>query len=241
MRTAVILGASGYTGRALTTLLAQRTSPASVTRVVAHIRPNSGQTESMRSLCEEVGATLHPVPWTADAMGAFLRDTTPTFLFACLGTTRRRAKEEEGATYERVDFGLTHMAMEAAAALPTPPRFVYLSAMGAGKPSRNPYMHARYRMEKALEESVLPWTIVRPAFVSGPDRTENRPMERAGAVLFDGLLNVAGALGGRRLQQRYRSIDATGLARAMIRLAESDHRDGACRVHLGDALQGGAE
>ena len=156
-------------------------------------------------------------------MAATLEALRPSHVFALLGTTRARAREEARATgretsYETVDYGLTMLLYTAIGA--ARPRFVYLSS--AGVPDREPgnaYLRARYRVERALREGDLPFTIARPSIITGPDRDDPRPAERAGAVVIDGALAVVGALGGRRLRARYRSTTNTQLAAALIRVA----------------------
>jgi uncharacterized protein YbjT (DUF2867 family) len=95
---------------------------------------------------------------------------------------------------------------------------VYLSVFGARVDAPR-YYAARWRAEEALRASGLAWTIVRPAFITGEDRPERRPLERALAALVDGGLVVAGALGARGLRARHRSLDATTLARGLLAAA----------------------
>ena len=115
------------------------------------------------------------------------------------------------------------------------PRFVYLSALGADAGSRNPYLAVRGRFEAELRAGPLPWTVVRPSFITGPDREESRPAERVGAAVVDALTAVAGALGARRFAGRYRSITGAALGRALVRLAGDPEAAG--RVIEGDALR----
>lgn len=191
----------------------------------------------MRALCTDSGATLDLTPFERSAFEEALRRHQPTFVFACLGTTRRRAANEEGANYETVDYGLTKLVMDACAALEKPPRFVYLSALGAGRPSSNPYMSVRYRVETELRASPLAWTIARPAFISGSDRAESRPMERFGAAAGDGLLRALSFVGGKRLEQKYASLDGATLAEGMLRAAIQDEERGESTVWEADALR----
>jgi hypothetical protein len=62
--------------------------------------------------------------------------------------------------------------------------------------------------------------------VTGPDRRESRPLERLAAGTADAFLGLVGALGARKLRDRYRSIDAEGLARALVTLALDHSEDG---------------
>ena len=64
--------------------------------------------------------------------------------------------------------------------------------------------------------SGLSYVIARPAFITGPDREEDRPLERVGAVVSDGALKLLSAVGGRSLHARFRSITSERLARALV-------------------------
>lgn len=211
---AFIGGATGYTGRALVPALR-----AHDVEVWAHVRPDSGRLDEHRTALADDGAQVDTTAWDEAAMTDRLRQLSPTLVFSLLGTTRGRAKSEgRGAleAYEAVDYGLTMLLYRATAAGAPDARFVYLSAAGLGENPKNPYMNVRWRVEQALQAGDTPYTIVRPSFITGPDR-EGRPAERAGAVVADGLLSVVGALGGRGLADRYKSLTASQLAEGLAR------------------------
>ncbi len=218
--TAWIAGATGYTGRSL--VAHARTTGR---RVHAHVRPDSPRlAEHRRRFEQELGAQVEVVAWDPDALQEALARVRPTEVYALLGTTKARAKAaaKAGAApadYAAVDVGLTLMLMHACLKADLRPRFVYLSALGASADASSAYMRARGQVEEALRASGLPTTIVRPSFISGPDRDEARPAERIGATLSDAFLGAIGALGGGRIRDRYRSIDAATLARALVDLA----------------------
>lgn len=214
---AFVAGATGYTGRAVVEALRARGI-----ETVAHVRPDSSRKAEFQARFGALGATVDHTPWEAEAIGETLRRVQPTLVFALLGTTRARARNEGMAAtqaYARVDYGLTKWLIDAASTCRPQPRFVYLSAAGVAADARGAYVAARARSEAALRGSELPWTIARPSFITGSDRDESRPLERVGAAVGDGLLAVAGLLGGRRLRERYRSTDATTLARGLVRVA----------------------
>jgi uncharacterized protein YbjT (DUF2867 family) len=220
---AFVAGATGYTGRAVVRALARQGA-----RVVAHVRPDSPRMDAWRDRFGSLGAEVDDTAWDADAMTRTLQGLAPTHVFALLGTTRARAKHEGmGATeaYEKIDYGLTALLVDAAAQCSVLPRFVYLSAAGVAQSSSNPYVRARWRAEQHLRESGLPWTIARPSFITGEDRDERRPLERLGATISDRMLSVAGALGARKLRDRYRSTDNTTLAEGLVRIALDPARE----------------
>ena len=236
---AFVAGATGYVGRELVRQLAGGGVP-----TVAHVRPDSPRLAEWRARFEAFGAAVDATPWDEEAMTATLAALRPATVFALLGTTRARgraaARRGGGAeSYETVDYALTMRLVRAAAAAAraggTAPRVVYLSAIGARADARNPYVAVRGRVERELGASGLPFTIVRPSFVTGPDREESRPAERLGARVLDALLAIPGALGARRLRDRWRSTTAAELAAALARVAADP--DAAGRVLHGEALR----
>jgi uncharacterized protein YbjT (DUF2867 family) len=153
----------------------------------------------------------------------------PTHVFSLLGTTRARADRDTGSavpeTYEAVDYGLSKLLLDAAATLPTPPTFVYLSAQGVRERGGNEYFAVRRRMEASLKASGLPWIAARPAFISGGDRLDRRPMERVFAITIDLVLGAVSAFGLRRWADQWRSISGPSLGEGLVRaVADGDRR-----------------
>ena len=218
MKKAFIAGATGYTGREVVRVLTEKKVEA-----VAHLRPDSARLEEWKERFDRLGVRMETTPWESEAMAAALAGLRPDLVFCVLGTTKARGRGSASRgiveNYETVDFGLTAMVIDAAAKLDEKPLLVYLSAMGVKEKSRSPYFRARWKAENKLRQSGLPYIIVRPTFISGPDRVERRIMERVGATTWDGALALTGAIGFSRLQSRYRSINARALANAMVRLA----------------------
>lgn len=234
MPTAFVTGATGYTGREVVRVLRESRIP-----TVAHVRPDSPRLAEWRARFGALGAEIDTTPWDAQAMAATLARVRPAIVFALLGTTRRRAREAAGRgtseSYASVDHGLTRLLLEAAVTSAAHPRFVYLSSAGVREGTRNAYLDARARVERALRASGLPFVIARPAIVTGPDRDEQRPLERAAALAADAALGLAARLGARRLAARWRSINGAALAAALVRLALDPAAGG--RVHEADALR----
>jgi uncharacterized protein YbjT (DUF2867 family) len=235
MAVAFVAGATGYVGREVVRLLCE-----AGVRAVAHVRPDSPRLEEWRARFGQWGAEVDTTPWEPDAMEKTLAALAPGAVFCLIGTTRARARladaqgrDAAAESYDAVDFGLTDLLVKAAAGTRT--RFVYLSALGVSPQARTAYGKARYQAEQAVLRSGLPCIIARPAFISGPDRDERRTAERVGAVLFDGLLRPLRWLGAAGAEARYRSIDATRLARALVRLALQE--DATSRTVEADELQ----
>lgn len=213
----LIIGASGYTGQALV-----RLATAAGHAVIAHLRPDSPHLAAHRAAFTELGATVAIEPWEKGAITDLVARAQPNLVFALLGTTaaRARAAARAGlppADYAAVDSGLTLLLLEAVLAAAPSARFVYLSSAGAGGTLRNAYLDARAQVEAALAASELAWTVARPSFITGPDRDDQRLGERVGAAVLDGLGGLLGAVGAGSLVAGWRSIDATHLARALLR------------------------
>jgi NADH dehydrogenase len=76
--------------------------------------------------------------------------------------------EEHGdATFDRViRQGTEHVVAEARRA--GVDHFILMSAMGVRDDPRYPYFYSKYRAEKSVEQSELPWTVFRPSIIFGP-------------------------------------------------------------------------
>jgi uncharacterized protein YbjT (DUF2867 family) len=226
MTIAFVAGATGYTGRSVVAELR-----AQGMATVAHVRPDSPSLEQWRERFGALGAEVDTTPWDCPAMTEALRRRRVNLVFALLGTTRRRARASRAvggpeADYEAVDYRLTAILYAAATGVRPTPRFIYLSSLGAREDTPNDYLRVRGRVERLLREGNLPFTIVRPSFITGSDRDEPRPGERIAATLLDGVLAVAGAAGLIRLRDRYRSMTGAQLAEVLVRVARDPDQAG---------------
>lgn len=235
MKTAFVAGATGYTGREVVRALRERG-----VETHAHIRPGSQAEATARPAFEAQGALVDTTPWEAREMTATMRRLQPGCVFALLGTTKKRAKAESGLSpaeaYEKIDYGLSALLLQAVREAGIRPRFVYLSSLGVSDDAKLPYTAVRARFERELRESGLPFTIVRPSFITG-DREEPRPGEAIAAHIADAALSIVGALGASRLRDRYRSVNAHDLADALVTAALDPEREGATLSM--DDLRGG--
>jgi NADH dehydrogenase len=228
--TAFVLGATGFVGREVVRQLCMRGA-----RTVAHVRPDSKALGEWRKQLEGLGAAVDTTPWDAAALAARFRIVDPAQIYILIGTTRSRAKADavDGNIYEAIDVGLTRLAVDAARASDRRPRIVYLSSVGADPKARSAYLAARGRAEAVVTGGGLPWVIARPSIITG-ERDDGRLGERGAAVIGDGLLAVAGVLGGKQLRARYRSTTPDVLAAALIRIGEAPEHD---RISDGDSLR----
>lgn len=227
-QTALIFGATGYTGRAVVRRWAARGLS------VAHIRPGSPAGTACQREFEALGAQVQRLEWEPESLRAGIAAVRPDVVFCLLGTTRARAKRElppdqVSNPYRAVDERLTIMAAEAVKHAAPDALVVYLSALGVSPTTRNAYLQARYHVEQALLRLELRHVVVRPGLISGADRKEFRLAERAAALGLNGLLGI-GALSGarplRELKQKYASLTGDELAAALVAIAADGTRTG---------------
>ncbi|HTL35374.1 MAG TPA: NAD(P)H-binding protein [Kofleriaceae bacterium] len=219
--TAFVLGATGFVGREVVRQLCVRG-----TKTYAHVRPDSKQVAEWKDKFGEQGAQVDTTPWDPTALAARWRELKPSQVYICIGTTRNKAKADaiEGNIYEKVDYGLTKLAVDAARGSEVSPRLVYLSSVGADPKARSAYLAWRGKAEDAVKSSGLPYVIARPSIITG-ERDESRLGEKTAGVLGDGVLAVVGLFGGKNLRARYRSTTPDVLASALIRLGEAPEHD----------------
>ncbi len=214
---AFVAGATGYTGRAVVSELRSRG-----VQTTAHVRPDSSSLPRWTQRFEALGAAVDTTAWDLGSMTQTLAAVQPSMVFALLGTTRGRAASEgmdAAAGYERIDYGLSKLLLDACRSAAPEARFVYLSSLGVKEGTTNAYLAARARLERELRSAGQPYTIARPSFISGPDREEIRPGERVGACVADAVLAVAGWLGATGTRDRFQSMDAATLATGLVRAA----------------------
>jgi uncharacterized protein YbjT (DUF2867 family) len=230
---AFVVGASGYTGQALVRELRTRGI-----ECVAHLRRGSPKNDALAKTFEALGARVDTSDWEPSAIAQAIERTTPTCVFALLGTTKKRQKlgvrngeTEDANSYERVDYGLTKMLLDATVAKAPSARFVYLSSLGVTDTTTNAYLAARAKAERALRESALAWTVARPSFITGADREESRPAERVSSIVIDGALGALALFGATGPRDAYGSMNAETLAIGLVEAA----LDPACRGAVLDA------
>ncbi len=200
-RTAIVAGATGLTGGSLLTGLLADPRYATVHALVrkAVLPPQPKLIEHIVDF-EHLDNLLEACDGAGDA-------------FCCLGTTIKKAGSK--TAFHQVDFDyVLNFARAAKAAGAT--RLMVMSSLGANAKSGVFYSRVKGEMEIAV--SALGFDelhIFQPSFLVG-DRTESRLGERMGITAFQ---IISPFLFGPA--RKYRAIEATDVARAMIRAAWS--------------------
>ena len=160
-------------------------------------------------LFEQQGAVVEQTPWDGLSIQQALIRHSPGHVFPAWNDEHKNKSEAQRgkrASYELVDRDLSLLLLGASEALKSKPQFLFLSSMGVVEGTTNRYLRARADVEQAIKNSELSWLIAQPAFISGSDRDEFRPLERFGSVVSDGLLKGLSALGGGALYRKYASL-----------------------------------
>ncbi len=199
-RIALIAGATGLVGRALTELLIQQHTYDQVKVLVRQSVPEWEQQPRLQQIITDYEQLeQHAHEWQA------------TDVYCCLGTTIKKAGSQE--QMYRIDvtypLRLAELARQHGAE-----HFLLISAMGADAGSRIFYSRIKGELEQQLTTLDYPsLSIVQPSLLLG-DRTEFRAGERMAAAASSVLSPLL-----RGKMAKYRPIQAETVARAMMELA----------------------
>lgn len=197
-KTAIILGASGLTG---SLLLQKLLKDERYGTILLFSRKEAGISHPK---VKEIVIDLFRLE---DASDQFKADE----VFCCIGTTKKKTPDQD--EYRKIDFGIPVTAAQLCVKNDIN-AFLVISSMGASPKSSIFYSRTKGEMEEAVLAMGIPNTyILRPSLITG-NRQEKRGGEKLGAALFK-VFNLL-LIGGLK---KYRSIKATQIADAMIRLA----------------------
>lgn len=240
-RTAIILGASGLVGsQVLTQLLANKDASEEVTQSSSNSPVNSAKGldpsfEKIKIFVRKPIAIKHPkleqIIVDFDTIGNYSDSIKGDVVFCCMGTTIATAGSKDA--FIKVDHTYP-LEFAKIAKQNGVENFLLISSIGADKTASNFYLKVKGDIEFALGklkfESLI---IVRPSMLLG-DRRESRFAESAGKVFMKLFSFVfIGKL------KKYKAIQASAVAKAMIRLSEMKIKGSA--VFLSDELQQMAE
>jgi len=199
-KSAIVLGATGLTGRHL------------VDRLVTDDRYGEVRLFSRRS---SGNSSPRIREYTGDILQLeqFREDFTADVVFCCVGTTSSKTGDRN--LYRAIDYGIPFHAARLASENGIP-AFLVISSIGADPKSRVFYTRTKGEMEEAVLSLQIPHTyILRPSLILG-DRKERRWTEEAAAVI----MKSARFLMTGRLRN-YRPIEAATIASAMIHLDQA--------------------
>lgn len=201
MKTALLFGATGLTGR-----------------YVYHYLLKELQYSRIRVFTRSPFLLNNPkvenIVIDFDDPSSYKNQIAGDVLFCCLGTTRRKAGSREN--FRKVDFEYVARIAEVAEKTGVK-KFLVISSVGADSESKNYYLRVKGEMENFLIHTAIPQVVIlRPSLLLGR-REEFRFGEEIGKQIYSFLKFLfVGPL------RRYRGIHAKTVARAMVRLADVD-------------------
>ena len=198
LKKAIVIGATGMVGTQLIKLLIENPD---YSEIISFVR-RSGGIISPR-LTEHVIDFDKPETWKGLVKG--------NVLFSSLGTTIAQAKTKD-AQY-KVDFTYQFNVAKIAAENGVT-KYVLISSAGANPESKVFYVKMKGELEKAIQS--LPFdiiSVIKPGLLAG-DRIENRPVEKIGYTLLNGLNKLG-------MFKRYKPIQASIVAKAMVNAAKA--------------------
>lgn len=202
MKTAIILGGTGLTGRVLLNLLLEN---GDYGKIKLFSRSTIGITNP--KLEEYLGDVVK--------LESFKDQFFADEIFCCIGTTKAKTPNRE--LYREIDFGIPTKAA-AIAKEKGIPTLIVISALGANPKSAVFYNRLKGEMENAVLAAKIPKTyILQPSLISG-----KREERRFGEWIFKQLMKVANlVLAGP--WGKYKSITPETIAACMVWLANNGY------------------
>jgi uncharacterized protein YbjT (DUF2867 family) len=199
-KTAIILGASGLTGKLLLNQLLK-----------------DDAYEKVKIFTRRALGLKHPklVEYVVDLLKLYQHknDFTADEVFCCIGTTANKTKDK--AVYKKIDFGIPVDAAKLCKANKIE-TFVVISALGANADSKVFYNRTKGEMEQSvLRQKIMNTYLLRPSLIDGR-RSKRRLGEKFASIvikIFHPFL-----IGNLK---KYRVIEAEKIASCMHVLAQS--------------------
>ena len=198
----LIVGATGFCGQGTLRTL----SGDSAYSVIAHVRPESSNRASLESTCSELNAEF--LACSFNEISEHMHRIQPSVICSFIGTTKKKMKQLN-QTYDDIDYGINQTLIDAAQHLDSNPLFIYVSSMGIEWAKWSAYLMARQKVEQALSSSELPHLILRPGLLSGPTRTESRPLEHYSSILSGTMGKIAQSLGWQTKADEWMPLNAS--------------------------------
>jgi len=200
-KTAIILGATGLTGRILLNKLIADTS---YEKITLFSRKSVGNTS--------VKVEEHLVNLLR--LGQYKDQFIGDEVFCCIGTTAAKTKDKK--TYQAIDYGIPVNAAKLANQKNIK-TFIVISSMGANASSSIFYNKTKGEMEQdVLQVNLKNTYILRPSLIGG-----NRTEIRVGEYIAKGIINFISPLLFGNLK-KYRIISPEKIATCMHQLAQKE-------------------
>lgn len=201
-KTAIILGATGLTGRLLTKLLIQDSEYSKIKLFTR--RP----TEFSNPKIEEIICDVLHLENVKDQF-------TGDVVFCCIGTTK--AKTPDRDLYYKIDYGIPITSAQLAKENKID-TFIVISSIGTSEKSPFFYVRTKGEMERDLLKIGIPNTyIMKPAFINGRPDEDRKGEKRLKLLMRISDFFMIGPL------KKYRSTQALQIAQAMAYFATHDH------------------
>lgn len=215
MRTAIVIGATGVTGKHITRKLLAAKAYKKVLvfsrRALAYKHPK---------------LVNHVVDF--DAIDTWADRVRGDDLFSALGTTLAQAGSKE-AQY-RVDYSYQAAVIEAAASNGVARLFLVSSPQASLK---SPFFYSRMKAELDGFAESMPFStrvFFRPAIIRG-ERPDNRPAEKISGLISEQLANWVPGM------QKYKPIKGKTLAQAIVNCACGDLSEGTHNYELDEIFE----
>lgn len=200
-KTAIILGATGLTGRYLLEVLLEDTS---FGKVLVFSRRSTGvkHPKLEEHIVDLLDLEKHKELFHADVV------------FCCIGTTK--AKTPDRKLYRAIDYGIPVQAAKLVKQN-TIPNYLVISAIGADPTSRVYYNQLKGEMER----DILPLNIentylLQPSLIVG-ERSE----KRFGEDFAKSIMKIFNFL----IPQKYKAIHGETIAKAMVEIAKNGYKN----------------
>lgn len=201
-KTAILLGATGLTGKLVLQLLLKDSR---YERIKLFSRSSVGVVDS--KIEEHLGEIVD--------LEMFKKEFKGDEVFCCIGTTKAKTRDKE--LYRKIDFGIPSKAAELCKenGIDT---LVIISALGANSKSNLFYNRTKGEMEDAVFRLQIPKThILQPSLIGG-----KREEKRIGEWIFKQLMKMSNLVMAGPLK-KYKSIHPKDIAKTMVWLANNEY------------------